>query len=338
MEAERRASEIRATMPSASHPEYVDTLYIGGGTPSVLSPDLFSDLVSGVNNAVWGRPRHEYSEFTVEVNPEDINERGADYVTALLDLGVTRISMGVQSFDDNVLRWMNRRHTSDGAVKAFDILRSAGAGDISIDLIFGYSALTDELWDRTLEKALTLAPEHISAYQLSIEPGSILARRSSRFGEDAMAAEDKCASQYALLCSMLRSAGYHHYEVSNFALPGHEARHNSAYWHRVPYVGLGAGAHSAVPGPSGEVAVRKWNTENSEDYVLDEEETLTPEDIKVERIMLGLRTDRGVSPELLQEDKTLRLMGEGALECFDGRLRIPEDKFFVSDEIISELI
>lgn len=337
-EAESRASEIRATLPSASHPEYVDTLYVGGGTPSVLPPDLFSALVTGVNNAVWGVPEHGYSEFTVEVNPDDINSKGADYVTALLDMGVTRFSMGVQSFDDNALRWMNRRHTSEEAVKAFEILRSAGAGDISIDLIFGYATLTEELWERTLEKALALAPEHISAYQLSIDPGSMLARRSGGTDGEAMAGEEQCARQYEQLCAMLRSAGYHHYEVSNFAVPGYEARHNSAYWRRVPYAGLGAGAHSALAGEAGEVTARKWNTEDAEGYVLDGEEILTDEDVRVERVMLGLRTDRGVVPELLPEGPARRLVDEGALEHCGGRLRIPENRFFVSDEIIAELL
>lgn len=339
-EAGRRSGEIRATMPSDQHPEYEDTMYAGGGTPSVLSPVLFSELVAGVNRAVWGEPVHRYSEFTVEVNPEDICEKGETYVSSLLGAGVDRISMGVQSFDDNVLRRMNRRHDSSGAVRAFGVLRNAGVGNISIDLIFGFRGLSGELWRKTVEEALALNPEHISAYQLSVDSGSILARRTAK-GENFLAPEDRCRSQYDLLCSMLAEAGYHHYEVSNFARPGFEAKHNSAYWKRVPYAGLGAGAHSALPDFSGEVVERKWNSEEVDGYVSDGEK-LTEEDIRTEKIMLGLRTDRGVDSSLIQGDAAAKLLAEGALEwctpSFPGRLRIPENRFFVSDEIIAELV
>ena len=271
-EAVSRAGEIS---------DEVNTLYIGGGTPSVLplsalrkildtlallghgmpgsSKDISGLVVKGPSSSShagqglsWaGRP---YDEFTVEVNPEDIIEKGHAYVEGLLELGVNRISMGVQSFDDSVLKFMNRRHTAAEAVRAYAILEESGVRNISIDLIFGLPQLSMSQWRETLDKALAISsrgvlPQHISSYQLSVEPGSMLARLVEK-GRWSEASEEVCQEQYAELCSVLASAGYNHYEISNFARPGYEARHNSAYWSHTPYVGLGPGAHSFVSGHS----------------------------------------------------------------------------------------
>lgn len=157
-------------------------------------------------------------------------------------------------------------------------------------------------------------------------------------GKYQEASEETCRRQYETLCSLLTEAGYHHYEVSNFAYPGFEARHNSAYWRRVPYVGLGAGAHSALAGPDGKVNVRKWNSESESCYIA-EKEILTEENMLMETVMLGLRTDTGVDPACLPHAPMSMLLYEGALEWTrEGNLRIPEDHFFVSDEIIRELV
>ena len=298
-----------------------------------------------------GKDMPQWSEFTVEVNPEDIVRKGEEYVKGLLALGVNRISMGVQSFDDGILRWMNRRHDSTAAQEAFRILRRCGVGNISIDLIFGLPQLSKTLWADTLERALDLSPEHISAYQLSIEEGSALEKliAKSNFTE---ATEDQCREQYDLLCARLGEAGYHHYEVSNFSLPGFEAVHNSAYWRRVPYVGLGPGAHSLSS-----TSVRSWNTATLRSYSR-EQEILSPEDIRIERIMLPLRTDKGIPESELRslagDEPVDRLLAAGALvrtqdplrchpshchpERSEGSLRIPEDRLFTSDEIIRELL
>lgn len=284
-----------------------------------------------------------FQEFTVEVNPEDITEKGNEYVCGLISLGVNRISMGVQSFDDGILRWMNRRHDAVGAEKAFRILRGCGVRNISIDLIFGLSQLTDELWEDTIRKAIGLSPEHISAYQLSIEEGSALARMAAD-GRYTEASDEQCRRQYDILCRILGEAGYRHYEISNFARPGFEAVHNSAYWRRVPYIGLGPGAHSLG------CNVRSWNTQtlphrNPDGTLLTytrESETLSEEDIRIERIMLPLRTDAGLEAEALYSltDRHVvdALLNERALVRVDDRIRIPEDHFFTSDEIIRELI
>lgn len=352
-----RRKELEMNM---SAQDAVNTLYIGGGTPSVLPLDVLSRIVgavsqteqlslvteqlSPVTESVEVTTQTElFDEFTVEVNPEDIVEKGREYVRGLLALGVNRISMGIQSFNDDILRWMNRRHDAGNAVKAFHILRESGVRNISIDLIFGISQLTDETWKDTIEKALELSPEHISAYQLSIEEGSALAKMVAD-GRYVEASEEQCRRQYDILCRCLGRSGYHHYEISNFAKPGFEAVHNSAYWRRAPYIGLGPGAHSLTGN------VRSWNsqklphrsTDGSPATYSRTSETLSPEDIRVERIMLSLRTDKGLKAAELYSlaDRAVinSLLSEGALEKQGGSIRIPEDHLFTSDEIIRELI
>ena len=393
-----RQKELEMNM---SAQDAVNTLYIGGGTPSVLPLDVLARIVSAVTEPV--EVTSPFEEFTVEVNPEDIVEKGSEYVRGLLALGVNRISMGIQSFNDGILHWMNRRHDAARAVEAFRILRGSGVRNISIDLIFGISQLTDETWKDTIEKALELSPEHISAYQLSIEEGSALAKMVAD-GRYVEATDEQCRRLYDILCQSLRLAGYHHYEISNFAKPGFEAVHNSAYWRRVPYVGLGPGAHSL----SGNV--RSWNSQklphrqpgealSSDPYLTSCQtsshnpceisscnpgltpcqssfqnpagtsscnphlptcqtsdrnpsgmlvtysrnfETLSPEDIRVEKIMLSLRTDKGLETTELYSlaDRAVieTLLSEGALEKQGGSIRIPEGHLFTSDEIVRELI
>ncbi len=346
-EVNDRREEICMNM---SAPGAVNTLYIGGGTPSVLPLDVLRRIVDALlssrslrrgENTVGAQSPFE--EFTVEVNPEDIVEKGGEYVRGLLETGVDRVSMGIQSFDDGILRWMNRRHSAAGAVEAFRILRRCGVRNISVDLIFGLSQLADDVWEDTIERALELAPEHISAYQLSIEEGSALAKLVAD-GRYVEASDEQCRHQYDVLCQTLRQAGYHHYEISNFARPGFEAVHNSAYWSRVPYIGLGPGAHSLTGD------IRSWNSQElphrSPDGSLATysrtSETLSPEDIRVERIMLSLRTDKGLEAAELYSltDSTVvdALLSEGALERQGGSIRIPESRLFTSDEIIRELI
>ena len=349
-EVNDRREEICMNM---SAPGAVNTLYIGGGTPSVLPLDVLSRIVGAVSQTERlslvtepvevTTPTELFDEFTVEVNPEDIVEKGREYVRGLLALGVNRVSMGIQSFNDDILRWMNRRHDAGNAVKAFHILRESGVRNISIDLIFGISQLTDETWKDTIEKALELSPEHISAYQLSIEEGSALAKMVAD-GRYVEASEEQCRRQYDILCRCLGRSGYHHYEISNFATPGFEAVHNSAYWRRAPYIGLGPGAHSLTGD------IRSWNsqelphrsTDGSPATYSRTSETLSPENIRVERIMLSLRTDKGLEAAELYSlaDRAVinSLLSEGALEKQGGSIRIPESRLFTSDEILRELI
>lgn len=320
-EIEARRHEIESTLD-------LDTLYIGGGTPSVLPLSVLQRILSTLSGVPFAplpprtgslkklprtatpdqpwRPEsietiHRYTEFTIEVNPEDIVERDAEYVRGLLDLGVNRISMGVQSLDDGILRWMNRRHSADGARKAFKLLHGSAA--VSIDLITGVPGMTMEILERTVEEVIGWRPEHISAYQLSIEEGSALARMIEN-GEVMELGEDECREQYDYMCRRLAEAGYHHYEISNWALPGHEAIHNSAYWTRHPYVGLGPGAHSLIGNR------RSWNSQELSGW-MPEGEDLTAEQIHEEEVMLLSRTDKGP---------------------------IPERDWFIADEIIPDLL
>lgn len=395
-EIDSRKSEFDATMD-------VNTLYIGGGTPSVMPLPLLCRVVEALKDESGSR---NFDEFTVELNPEDVIRRGEAYAEALLGMGVTRASMGVQSFDDAVLRWMNRRHDAETAVRAYRILEKSGFRNISIDLIFGlpelgpdsqprhsdsqskhsdslsgrftghrgkdgYVPLLDErLWRETILRALDISasgmlPSHISAYQLSVEPDSALDGMIAD-GRCREASEESCARQYEILCEELSAAGYHHYEISNFALPGMEARHNSAYWRHVPYVGLGPGAHSLSILPDGH-RCRSWNSPDLKLYLetfaplgqrdtgCSGQETLSPVQLGIENVMLGLRTSRGCPlPELVSACDRARLdsaISSGRLVPVPGSselsgledgtaqyYRIPEKYFFISDGIISELL
>ena len=409
-EIDRRKSEFDATKD-------VNTLYIGGGTPSVMPLPLLCRVVEALKDALGSR---YFDEFTVELNPEDVIQRGEAYAEALLGMGVTRASMGVQSFDDAVLRWMNRRHDAATAVRAYRILEKSGFRNISIDLIFGlpelgpdsqlkhfaslsrhsdslsghsdsqpkhsdslpghfpdhrgedgYVPLLDErLWRETILRALDISasgmlPSHISAYQLSVEPDSALDGMIAD-GRCREASEESCARQYEVLCEELSAAGYHHYEISNFALPGMEARHNSAYWRHVPYVGLGPGAHSLSILPDGH-RCRSWNSPDLKLYLetfaplvqrdtgCSGQEKLSPVQLGIENVMLGLRTSRGCPlSELVSACDRARLdsaISSGHLVPVPGSselsgledgaaqyYRIPEKYFFISDGIISELL
>ncbi|SKC58635.1 coproporphyrinogen III oxidase, anaerobic [Bacteroidales bacterium WCE2004] len=357
-EASRRQDEIAATRD-------LNTLYVGGGTPSVLHPALLRRMLAPLMTG--GDP---FTEFTIEVNPEDIVEKGVDYVRELLALGVNRVSMGVQSLDDGILRWMNRRHDAARARQAFGILREAGVRNISIDLIFGISQLSEAIFAETLCEVLAWRPEHVSAYQLSIEGGSALAElvRQGRYSE---APQEQCAAQYRQLCDALRAAGYIHYEISNWALPGREAVHNSAYWSRHPYVGLGPAAHSFDGhtrswNPSSILAYAATASENRSHPRLRKREGpadavsgrgpaqqdvfggssplrqdceyLSAEEAREEEIMLGLRTARGVADGRIDAAKAAAALSDGRLERAGDRLRIPEDRWFVSDDIIADLV
>lgn len=332
--------EIQSQYATANSPK---TLYFGGGTPSVLPLEMFGRIVQALGPA-------EYEEFTIEVNPDDIVRRGLEYVQGLVALGVNRVSMGVQSFDDGILKWMNRRHNASDAREAFRILREGGVRNISIDLIFGLSQLADSQWRSCIAEAVSLGPEHISAYQLSVEEGSALEKLISD-GRYEEASDEQCRGQYDILCAMLREAGYRHYEVSNWAKPGYEAVHNSSYWRRVSYVGFGPGAHSF----DARKGIRQWNSEELAAPQSDGSlrrwtssyEVLSPEEAAEERIMLALRTADGIGEEELRscrmtlgrDDSMLEeMLVDGLLVRNGDAVRIPEERFFVSDDIISGLV
>ncbi|MBR1538554.1 MAG: radical SAM family heme chaperone HemW, partial [Bacteroidales bacterium] len=242
------------------------TLYFGGGTPSLLPPEQLQRVADAVRDA-FGIDGFE--EFTLEVNPDDVTPEKADAYRAM---GANRISIGVQAFCDGHLRWMRRRHTAEGAVAAFLQLREAGFDNLSLDLIFGFNGLADDQWEDSVARSLALRPEHISCYQM--------------MGRHADEDDGRCRRQYSMLQERLGGAGYLQYEVSNYALPGRASRHNSAYWAREPYLGLGAGAHSFDGG-----RLRSWNTPDIDAYLKDRprgSEQLDDREVLEEKLMLSL--------------------------------------------------
>ena len=301
------------------------TLYFGGGTPSLL-PAVWLARVAEAARETFRVSAFE--EFTVEVNPDDVTAAKA---AALRAAGATRISMGVQSFDDRHLRWMRRRHTAADAIAAFGRLRTAGFDNLSLDLIFGFTGLSDEDWLHSIDQALALQPEHISCYQMT--------------GRWADPDEERCQRQYLLLQERLETAGIRQYEVSNYARPGFESRHNRAYWAREPYLGFGAGAHSF----DGDRR-RSWNMPDIDAYVANRpggSEQLSDREVFEEKVMLALRTVQGLrlsalNPDehalLAQKEPVLeRLSKTGKLKVTTDSVRIPAAGLFVSDGIIRDL-
>ena len=316
------------------------TLYLGGGTPSLLSATQLHRLMGTLRDA-FGLDALE--EATIEVNPDDVT---AEKAALWREAGFDRVSMGVQAFDDARLRWMRRRHTAEEARNAFQILRAAGFDNISLDLIFGYAMLDGESWSHDIDEVLTLAPEHISCYQMSIEPGSALGELAAA-GRYAEPQQEVCAEEYLMLQQRLGQAGYQQYEISNFAREGFRARHNSAYWRREPYLGLGPGAHSF------DGSRRFWNDSDLDGYIAalkagndapGSSETLSATDVFNEQLMLGLRTLAGLDTALL--DPGLLIKARPAIEQAASRgdlivegtcIRIPAERLFVSDAIVSAL-
>lgn len=336
MEAQLRGQEI-AGMP-------VKTLYIGGGTPSVLSFEQLSVLIEGLRAAI---DLSHVEEFTVEVNPDDVTH---EFAEQLLKLGVNRVSMGVQSLVDEELVFLNRRHDAKEAMKAYCDLQSAGFNNISIDLIYGIPGQTLDTWKYTLEKALSLQAKHVSCYNLSYEEGTMLykLRETGRVME---CDDNTCVEMYDMLVDMLDGAGYEHYEISNFAMPGFYSRHNSGYWDKTPYLGLGASAHSY------DGNMRRYNPDNVKLYVeslendvvvcVGEQESV--DEKYDEDVMLRLRTSRGIDPEWIKSIygkaysdyfvNAIRSFVDSGLVIKDGsRYRLSRNGVMLSDMIMRELM
>lgn len=323
------------------------TLYAGGGTPSLLSPGQFSRLF-GILRDNFDLSR--VGEFTMEANPDDIDPGKLDLWRSC---GVNRLSIGVQSFCDSHLKWMRRRHGASTARSALRMAREAGFDNISIDLIFGFSALSAREWEAAVAEAVDLRPEHISCYQMMLEEGTPLTKLAEA-GRYAEPPQEECAAQYAMLQRMLSGAGYLQYEVSNFALPGYESRHNSSYWRREPYLGLGPSAHSfdgdrrrSWNDPDLEAWIGAWKAEAPEGRRAGSFEILSDKDLFNETVMLSLRTARGLDldaldPHLLEEARPAfdaAIASGNLVRTSEGRLRIPPERFFISDfAIIGEIL
>lgn len=324
--------------------ETITTVYLGGGTPSLLSITQLSKLVNGLKKVF---DFSDVEEFTIEVNPDDVT---ADYIHQAKSHGINRVSMGVQSFSDEDLRFINRRHTAMQATDAIHIIKKAGIDNISIDLIYGIPGQNIEIWKNNVDTAISLSVQHISAYTLMYEKGTRLSVMRS-LGKITEVDDDVVAAMYDYLVAQLKSNGYIHYEISNFALPGFHSRHNSSYWNLTPYLGLGVAAHSF------DGTVRRFNPSNLKKY-LDtlgegklcvEVEKITKTERYDEYVMLRLRTADGIDADELMHrfgeeyyqffiEKAKPLVSEGSLINENGRYYIPENHIMISDNITCDLL
>ena len=330
----------RVTDPAAAPrgDRALDTLYLGGGTPSLLPPEAIQTLLHELAFATPHATRRTDVEVTLEANPEDVTP---DAARVWRGAGINRVSLGAQSFDDGVLKWMHRSHDAARIGDAVRTLRGAGIDNISLDLIF---ALPEELqrdWGRDLDHALALRPSHVSLYGLTVEPRTPLDRWVSR-GATKLPPDDRYAEEYLSAHEKLSVVGYRFYEVSNASLEGFRSRHNSAYWSGRPYLGLGPAAHSF------DGRARRWNIREWESYrraieagqsPIESEEVLTEEQRELERIYLALRTDVGLErdafPRLFtQLDAWLRA---GWVVADGARVRCAPEGWLRLDALVAKL-
>ena len=312
------------------------SIYFGGGTPSLLQP---SDIEAFISHARELFDCSDVGEITLEANPDDLTE---EYVDKLAKTSINRVSLGIQSFDDEVLQLMNRRHTAGEAVEAVKRLKRHGIDNISIDIIFGIAGYGGEVLQNTLREAVALDVGHISAYHLTIEERTKLGLMTRR-GEYTPISDEESEAEYMLVHKVLKAAGYEHYEVSNYAKVGCRARHNSAYWQGVEYLGIGPGAHSFSRDN------RTWCTSTAKEYaegvVTYESETLAPLDHLNEYVMTSLRRVEGIDLGFIakhygvEHAERIARAATKWLECGvvhrEGeRLAIAAEHFLVSDAVI----
>ncbi len=316
--------------------DLVETIYLGGGTPSQLSIRQLQQVVDAIYK--YNKVSAE-AELTIECNPDDVTEAFAKGISLL---PVNRVSMGAQTFNDERLRLLKRRHTSEQVGAAVDRLRKVGIGNLSIDLMYGFPEETPEDWETDIRLACSLEVEHISSYCLMIEEGTPLARLGMEPCD-----EETERTMYDTLIDRLGAAGYEHYEISNFAKPGYRSRHNSSYWTGIPYIGIGAAAHSFDGNR------RSWNINDIQQYIdgiqkglRPFEEELLDEDTRYnDTVTIALRTREGLNLSRLSEshryyclENAKRFLDDELLRIDDERLHLTRRGLFVSDMIMSELM
>ena len=321
-----------------------DTVYFGGGTPSVLTIEQIEKIMCSIDKNFG---ISENAEITIEANPDDLTP---EYLSQLRSLRINRLSMGVQSFNDRQLKQLQRRHNAQKACEAVENARKAGFENISIDLIFALPGSTESDWKHDLEQAIELCPTHISAYNLTYEEGTALYKEASE-GKIVPLSEEENINQFQILIETLTNANYRHYEISNFALPGFESRHNSSYWHDIPYLGCGAAAHSYNQ------KSRQWNIANVKEYIQGIEnespdfeiEHLTMAEQHNDAILTRLRTADGIPLKQFKEQFGERMydhllkaaakhIANGTLEHSNDRLSLTRKGIFISDAIMRDLI
>ena len=327
----------------------IDTIYLGGGTPSQLTPDQLRQLFLYINKVY----ENQAVEVTIEMNPDDVT---AEHAAVLAELGINRVSMGAQTFDDERLHFLHRRHTAGQVPQAVKTLRDAGIQNISVDLMYGFPNETLEDWQRDIEAVLALNVEHLSAYCLMIEEGTPLYRMLHKGEASSLCDEELERQMYEMLIDKLTAAGYEHYEISNFAKPGYRSRHNCSYWNDIPYIGLGAAAHSYTmlgDSASKTTAVRSWNVADIHQYIEAiergeqpaEQEEIDEDTHYNDRITVALRTCDGLDLNALSDrhrryclKEAQRFLDDGLLQLHDNHLSLTRKGLFVSDYIMSSLI
>lgn len=322
----------------------ISTIYIGGGTPTVCSPQELGLLVNAIKTNFSAE---NIVEFTVEANPDDLTP---SYLEGLKKIGVNRLSIGIQSFIDRDLKWMNRRHSANDAINSVRQAQQAGFDNITIDLIYGIPSMSLDEWRYNLETALLLNTQHISAYHLTIEEKTIFGKQQAK-GLVSQIDEEQSEEQFMLLRDLTQNAGFEHYEISNFAKDQKYGIHNSSYWRQQPYLGIGPSAHS-YDGDR-----RQWNTANNKQYLVllndnaafYEREVLDISTKYNEYILTSLRTMWGVNLDYILnnfgqnylnhfERSAKILLNSKDLEQEGNSVKILPSRYFVSDRIITSLL
>jgi putative oxygen-independent coproporphyrinogen III oxidase len=319
--------------PAWSDSPTLDTVYFGGGTPSLIEPELIGKLLETVNRShaiVAG------AEITLEANPDDVD---ANRAAAWQAAGVNRVSLGVQSFEPPVLRWMHRTHTREQVPAAVAALRKAGIENLSLDLIFGLPSELTRDWDADLTAALSLSPDHLSIYGLTVESHTPLMHWIER-GETRPAPESGFVEQFLSTHARLSESGFDHYEISNYARPGYRAAHNSAYWKRAPYVGIGPSAHSGLGNE------RRWNLREWAAYdaalergesVVAGREMLSESALRLEELYLGLRTTEGLPEARVSSGQANAWIDAGWMKREQSRFRLTPEGWLRLDALVAEI-
>ena len=331
--------------PGIAENATADTIYIGGGTPSLLDPAHLQNILDTIRDSF----RCGLGEVTLEADPETIDAQKA---IAWVRAGINRVSFGVQSFSDAELTASGRMHRRADIYRAVPILREVGIANIGFDLIAGLPLQTPESWRECVHRLVELAPEHVSVYILEVDEksrlGIELLKGGKRYNAGAVPSEDQMAEFYELAQSSFSAAGYHHYEISNWAKPGFESRHNLKYWRREAYLGFGAGAHSFS-------GVQRWaNAHDAASYVnamqngvlpVDQLERLTPEAALEEELFLGLRQLDGIDVSRIERDYAVKLASRfdplassGLVEWNGPVVRLASSRLSVSNEVFVELL
>ena len=340
IQSEREELKFRKNFNSN---EVVSTIYFGGGTPSVLPVRHIRELLNVV------RSYYKVSsdcEITLEANPEDLTE---EYLVLLFESGINRLSIGIQSFDDNILFFLGRRHDASFLIYIIQLAKKVGFKNISVDLIYGIPGMTLDIYLNTLNEFIKLDVQHLSAYALTIEEQTLFYKLLKN-SQLSIVPEEEVIAHFASTIKVLKNKGYLHYEVSNFAKEGYISRHNSSYWTGVGYIGIGPSAHSYNG------VTRQWNVSSIKNYCLNVEqgnfkceiEELSEIDIYNEYILLGLRTSSGISDSYVCNkfskmiynhffNEILKLKNCNFIECNDDRIILNNHGIFVADFIIEKL-